>query len=65
MILSASRYDSREGAAPMCTASSASLTWRGFLVGVGVHSDSLDAHLAGGSDDPTRNFATVRDQDFL
>ena len=36
----------------------------GFLVGVGIDSDGGNAHLAGGSNHPTRNFATVRNQDF-
>ena len=33
-----------------------------FLVSVGVDGDSLDAHLAGGSDDAAGDFASVGDQ---
>ena len=32
------------------------------LVGVGIHRDGLDAHLAGGEDDATGDFAAVGDQ---
>ncbi|MNV99260.1 hypothetical protein D3C71_1946010 [compost metagenome] len=36
----------------------------GFLVSGGVDGHSLDAHLAGSSDDAAGDFATVGDQNF-
>ena len=35
------------------------------LVGLGIDGDGLDAELAAGEDDAHRDFAAVRDQDFL
>jgi hypothetical protein len=35
------------------------------LVGLGIHGDGLDAHLAGGLDDAAGDLAAVGNQDFL
>ena len=65
MILSIARYDSLRGRRADADGLVGQLDVARVLVGLRVHGDRLDAHLAGGLDDPAGDLAPVGDQDFL